>query len=201
MARKVFEVSLALAFVMMLFARSSAQTPGGCTPVLSSLSPCISYIVGNSSAPTSTCCSQLAGLMQTQTQCLCAILGGGISQLGFIINQTQALTLPGACKLRMSPDSRCSGFTVSTPTAAPAEAPTPASPPETVTAPAPAPTTATSPTTANTVPGESTPSVPSASAPSGNGSKTTTETSTARSSTKFTPALFFFFLLFVTSCA
>ncbi|THU48042.1 hypothetical protein C4D60_Mb09t22060 [Musa balbisiana] len=196
MARRAFEMTLALLLAAVLCAPSSAQT-SGCSPTLASLSPCIGYLVGTSSSPTSTCCTQLADVVQTQTQCLCAILGGGITQLGFVLNQTQAFTLPGACNIKMSPATQCSGFTVSAPAAAPTAVPTPTA------SPAAAPPTDAPPAAAQTpasVPTDSTP--PVSTPPSGSGAKTTTQASMARSSTKSNTALFsFFFLLFVASCA
>ncbi|CAL9090042.1 unnamed protein product [Musa acuminata var. zebrina] len=201
MARRAFEITLALLVAAVLCAPSSAQT-SGCSPTLASLSPCIGYLVGNSSSPTSACCTQLADVVQTQTQCLCAILGGGITQLGFALNQTQAFTLPGACKIKMSPATQCSGFTVSAPAAAPTAVPTPTASPAAA-PPTDAPPAAAPPTAAQapeSVPTDSTP--PVSTPPSGSGAKTTTQASMARSSTKSNTALFsFFFLLFVASCA
>ncbi|XP_074589868.1 non-specific lipid transfer protein GPI-anchored 12-like [Curcuma longa] len=179
-------VALVLVGVLQLAApppSASAQTLG-CAPALSGLSPCVSYLVGNASSVTPACCSQLAGLMQNQAQCVCLILGGGISQLGFLLNQTQAYTLPGACRISFSAARPCLGFNTPAPVGAPAGAPAeaPALPPA-----APAPTTSTP---APTV--DSTPSIPNAGAPSqGNGSKTTGQASAARRSFGFTPALFF----------
>ncbi|XP_074569254.1 non-specific lipid transfer protein GPI-anchored 15-like [Curcuma longa] len=161
---------------------ASAQTLGCAPAVLSGISPCISYLVGNSTSPTSTCCSQLAALMQGQAQCLCLILGGGIAQLGFLLNQTQAYTLPGACRISFSTARPCLGFTAPVPAGAPAEAPalSPAA-------------TAPTPTSGGAVPAvDSTPSVPNAGAPSqGSGSKMTPQASTAGSSYRVAPALFF----------
>ncbi|KAG6525080.1 hypothetical protein ZIOFF_015032 [Zingiber officinale] len=179
-------VALALVVGMLQLAApppsASAQTLG-CSLALSGLSPCVSYLVGNSSSPTSACCSQLAGLMQTQAQCLCLILGGGISQLGFILNQTQAYTLPGACRISFSAGRPCLGFNAPAPVGAPAGAPAeaPALPPAAPAATTLAPTVDSTPT-----------SIPNAGEPSqGNGSKTTGQASAARRTFGFTPALFF----------
>ncbi|KNA23760.1 hypothetical protein SOVF_022240 [Spinacia oleracea] len=82
---------------------------GDCTNVLVTLSPCLNYITGNSSTPSSGCCSQLGNVVTSSPQCLCEILNGGASGLaaGLNINQTQALTLPNACNVQTPPLSRC----------------------------------------------------------------------------------------------
>ncbi|KAI8003989.1 Non-specific lipid-transfer protein-like protein [Camellia lanceoleosa] len=83
------------------------QAQSGCTSVLLSLAPCLSYVTGSSSTPSSSCCSQLASVVNTQPQCLCTVLNGGGSVLGFNINQTLALALPGACNVKTPPVSKC----------------------------------------------------------------------------------------------
>ncbi|KAJ1384378.1 Plant lipid transfer protein/Par allergen [Sesbania bispinosa] len=98
-------MGLVLAVMAMLCAGAAAQS--SCTNVLVSLSPCLNYITGNSSTPSSGCCSQLASVVRSQPQCLCQVLSGGGSSLGININQTQALALPGACKVQTPPTSQC----------------------------------------------------------------------------------------------
>ncbi|CAD5187764.1 unnamed protein product [Musa acuminata subsp. malaccensis] len=71
------------------------------------LAPCLNYITGNTSTPSSTCCSQLASVVQSQPACLCSVLNGGASSLGVTNNQTRALALPGACKVQTLPVSEC----------------------------------------------------------------------------------------------
>ncbi|KAK9139921.1 hypothetical protein Scep_009602 [Stephania cephalantha] len=121
MALKTMEIGLVAAVVTMLLIGANAQS--SCTNVLISLSPCLNYITGNSSTPSSSCCSQLASVVTSQPQCLCQVLNGGGSSLGLNINQTQALALPDACKVQTPPVSRCNA-------AAPADSPagTPDSP-------------------------------------------------------------------------
>lgn len=90
-------------------AQSSSNS---CTSALVSLSPCLNYIAGNESAPSSSCCSQLANVVQSEPQCLCVAVNGGASSassLGINVNQTQALALPGACKVQTPPISQCQG--------------------------------------------------------------------------------------------
>ncbi|CAM8960211.1 unnamed protein product [Rhodiola kirilowii] len=77
-----------------------------CTSVLLKLSPCLNFITGNSSIPSSSCCTQLVGVVQSQPLCLCTVLGGG-SILGITINQTRALELPGTCNVKTPPVSQC----------------------------------------------------------------------------------------------
>ncbi|KAJ8630729.1 hypothetical protein MRB53_024052 [Persea americana] len=105
MAPKWVEMGLVMALVTMFWAGAAAQS--GCTSALISLSPCLNYIQGNSSTPTSSCCSQLASVVRSSPQCLCTVLNGGGSSLGITINQTQALALPSACNVQTPPVSQC----------------------------------------------------------------------------------------------
>ncbi|CAL9138309.1 unnamed protein product [Musa acuminata var. zebrina] len=110
MAKKAFQVGLALAVVtIVLSGLASAQS--GCTTTIISLAPCLSYITGNSSAPSSTCCSQLASVVQSQPACLCSVLNGGASSFGITINQTRALAMPAACNVQTPPVSNCGRWT------------------------------------------------------------------------------------------
>lgn len=86
-----------------------------CNNVLVSMSPCLDYITGNSSRPSSSCCSQLGNAVKSQPQCLCEVIKGGgssSSSLGINVNQTQAMALPGACNVQTPPVSRCSGIKI-----------------------------------------------------------------------------------------
>ncbi|KAL2349456.1 hypothetical protein Fmac_003456 [Flemingia macrophylla] len=122
MAHTNMEMGLVLVVMAMLCAGAAAQS--SCTNVLVSLSPCLNYITGNSSTPSSGCCSQLASVVRSQPQCLCQVLSGGGSSLGININQTQALALPGACKVQTPPTSQCNNNgAASPPTGAVAESP------------------------------------------------------------------------------
>nr|GFA42803.1 non-specific lipid-transfer protein-like protein At2g13820 [Tanacetum cinerariifolium] len=84
-----------------------AMAQSGCTSVLVSLSPCLNYITGNTTTPSSSCCSQLSSVVTSQAQCLCQVLNAGGSSLGLNINQTQALALPAACNVQTPPTSQC----------------------------------------------------------------------------------------------
>ncbi|GMI66507.1 glycosylphosphatidylinositol-anchored lipid protein transfer 5 [Hibiscus trionum] len=92
-----------------LWTGSTAQSSSGCTNVLISMSPCLDYIQGNSSRPSSSCCSQLGNVVRSNPQCLCQVLNGGASSLGVSVNQTQAMALPTACNVRTPPASQCNG--------------------------------------------------------------------------------------------
>ncbi|XP_044487186.1 non-specific lipid transfer protein GPI-anchored 5-like [Mangifera indica] len=109
MALKGIELGLVLVLVTVLLSHEAAAQSSGCTSALISLSPCLNYITGNSSTPSSSCCTQLASVVQQQPQCLCSVLNGGASQLGISLNQTLALSLPGACKVQTPPVSGCNG--------------------------------------------------------------------------------------------
>ncbi|KAF7150753.1 hypothetical protein RHSIM_Rhsim02G0026700 [Rhododendron simsii] len=98
-------------------AAQSSSSSNSCTNVLISMSPCLNYITGNSSEPSSSCCQQLATVVRSQPQCLCAALNGGGSSMGINVNQTLALALPGACGVQTPPVSRCNNG--ASPTASP----------------------------------------------------------------------------------
>ncbi|GFZ08871.1 bifunctional inhibitor/lipid-transfer protein/seed storage 2S albumin superfamily protein [Actinidia rufa] len=95
-----------LAMVIVLWTGVTAQS-SDCTNALISMSPCLNYITGNSSTPSSGCCQQLASVVRSQPQCLCEAVNGGGSSMGINVNQTQALALPGACNVQTPPISRC----------------------------------------------------------------------------------------------
>ncbi|CAN1270992.1 Non-specific lipid transfer protein GPI-anchored 5 [Linum perenne] len=104
-----FRVGLVLVMAAVTYHGATAQS-GGCTSALISLTPCLSYVSGNASTPSSSCCSQLASVVSSQPQCLCQLVGGGGgSSLGITINQTRALELPDACSVTTPSVSRCNG--------------------------------------------------------------------------------------------
>ncbi|GAB4843357.1 hypothetical protein Ancab_013323 [Ancistrocladus abbreviatus] len=119
MARMGLKISMVLALATVLWAGAMAQTSSSCANVLLTLSPCLNYITGNSSTPSSACCTQLASVVRSQPLCLCEVLNASSSSLGISINKTRALELPGACKVQTPPISRCSGA------ASPASSPSP----------------------------------------------------------------------------
>ncbi|KAK8588326.1 hypothetical protein V6N13_087258 [Hibiscus sabdariffa] len=100
---------IAAAAAASLWTGSMAQSSSGCTNVLISMSPCLDYIKGNSSRPSSSCCSQLGNVVRSNPQCLCQVLNGGASSLGISVNQSQAMALPTACNVQTPPASQCNG--------------------------------------------------------------------------------------------
>ncbi|GAV77938.1 LTP_2 domain-containing protein [Cephalotus follicularis] len=118
MAREGTERGLALVLLVVTMLCHGAMAQSSCTRVLVGLAPCLNYITGTSSTPSSSCCSQLGNVVQSQPQCLCAALNGGGTSFGITINQTLALSLPGACNVQTPPISQCNG-----PAASPVSAP------------------------------------------------------------------------------
>ncbi|XP_062209380.1 non-specific lipid transfer protein GPI-anchored 5-like [Phragmites australis] len=103
-----------------------------CPPAQATLSPCVSYFIGNSSSPSAACCSQIQAMFQSQEPCLCAAMASAPSQLGSALGQL----LPSSCNL---PPNACSGTSTAPPgsttpasgttaAAAPATGPTGADP-------------------------------------------------------------------------
>ncbi|KAG6483295.1 non-specific lipid transfer protein GPI-anchored 5-like [Zingiber officinale] len=115
-------VSVVIMFMGIAYAQSS-----GCTSAIISLAPCLNYITGNTSAPSSSCCSQLASIVKSQPACLCSVLNGGASSFGITVDRTRALAMPGACKVQTPPVSQCDNGAKS-PTSSPATRGTPEAP-------------------------------------------------------------------------
>ncbi|EEF37599.1 non-specific lipid transfer protein GPI-anchored 15 [Ricinus communis] len=131
MASSRIRIGLVLVLVTMIYGGAMAQS--GCNSVVTNLASCLNYITGNSSTPSASCCSNLANVVQSSPQCLCSLLNNSGPSLGITINQTLALSLPGACKVQTPPISQCKAATAPTISAAP-------------------PTSAASPTTSVTPP-------------------------------------------------
>ncbi|XP_062189935.1 non-specific lipid transfer protein GPI-anchored 5-like [Phragmites australis] len=149
---------LAAAAALLLACPGAAQSSpapssggGSCMTEIVSLAPCLGYMSGNTSKPSSSCCSSLSSVVTSNPRCLCMVLGGGASSLGVTINNTRALELPGACNVKTPPASQCKS--VGVPVPSPAAPATPATTPATPATPATTPATPASP---------GTPSVPSA---------------------------------------
>ncbi|POO02131.1 Lipid transfer protein/Par allergen [Trema orientale] len=110
MFSKVTNMALVvLVLVTLLWARTMAQQ--SCTNVLIGMAPCLNYVTGSSLTPSSSCCTQLASVVQRQPRCLCMVLNGGGAALGVNINQTLALALPAACNVKTPPVSKCNDGT------------------------------------------------------------------------------------------
>ncbi|KAK7393518.1 hypothetical protein VNO78_22076 [Psophocarpus tetragonolobus] len=113
MGGKGFVLCLVAVLVSTMWTENAAQS--GCTSTLTSLSPCLNYIMGTLSTPSTSCCSQLSSVVQSSPQCLCSVLNDGGSIFGITINQTLALSLPGACKVQTPPVSQCQAGSGPTP--------------------------------------------------------------------------------------
>ncbi|XP_021774356.1 non-specific lipid-transfer protein-like protein At2g13820 [Chenopodium quinoa] len=181
--------SLVAMVLVMTMLSGGALAQSGCTSAIVGLAPCLNYISGSSSAPSSSCCSQLSSVVKSQPQCLCQVLNGGASNFGVTINQTQALALPSACNVQTPPVSKCNaanqpsgGTSAASPVGSPTASPADASTPEGSVNPDDSPT---SPTVSST---------PSA----GAGSKSTTGSTSNGNMTKLS-FHFTLFLLFITS--
>lgn len=89
--------------------RVAAQSSSSCSATLVSLAPCLAFLQGgaNNSSPTQGCCTGLASVVSTSAACLCQMVTTTNNPLGIPINQTQALALPGACKITTPPVSQC----------------------------------------------------------------------------------------------
>ncbi|KAI3794935.1 hypothetical protein L1987_37576 [Smallanthus sonchifolius] len=106
--------------IVVLCGCGMAQLSSDCTDVIVNLSPCLDYATGNSSIPSSGCCTQLASVVESQPRCLCEILKDGGSSLGLDnLNQTRVLELPKACNVQTPPTSKCNGNSSLEQTAAP----------------------------------------------------------------------------------
>ncbi|TVU41682.1 hypothetical protein EJB05_15225, partial [Eragrostis curvula] len=97
---------ISLAVVFLASSQAVAQS-NGCSSVMMTLSPCLDFISSKSPSPGISCCSVLAGIVQSDPRCLCMILDGSAASLGMSINQTRALELPGVCKVQAPPISQC----------------------------------------------------------------------------------------------
>lgn len=111
MATKGMTMCVIFGLVVMQWDGAAAQT--SCTNALMSMSPCLTFVTGNSSTPTTQCCSKLFSVVQSQPQCICSLIKTGVSgaaALGITVNQTLALTLPTICNVQMPPVNQlCSG--------------------------------------------------------------------------------------------
>nr|KYP74135.1 Non-specific lipid-transfer protein-like protein At2g13820 family [Cajanus cajan] len=107
MAFRGFVFCLAAITVMIMWSENAAQSD--CNSEIISLSPCLEYIkvTGNSSTPSTTCCSHFSTLVKSAPKCLCLVFKTGGFILGTPINQTLALNLPAACKEQIPPISLC----------------------------------------------------------------------------------------------
>ena len=87
-------VAMAVAGVGGDFAADRAE----CSDKLVSLATCLTFVQGQSPAPTPDCCAGLKTVLQTGRKCLCVLVKDRDDpNLGLKINVTRALGLPAAC--------------------------------------------------------------------------------------------------------
>ncbi|XP_059302688.1 non-specific lipid transfer protein GPI-anchored 5-like [Lycium ferocissimum] len=104
----------AIVVVMAMFSMQVTGQSDNCQQVIVGLAPCLQYIQGNATTPSSGCCTQLATIVKNQPQCLCEVINGGAaSSLGISVNQTQAMALPKACNIQTPSVSLCKATTPS----------------------------------------------------------------------------------------
>ncbi|KAH9305406.1 hypothetical protein KI387_009810, partial [Taxus chinensis] len=80
-----------------------------CANTIASLSPCsafLNYTNNVTTSPSSGCCTAIAEAAGNAGGCLCQVLGTNYP-LGFPINQTRLLVLPGACNANIPPLYQC----------------------------------------------------------------------------------------------
>ncbi|KAJ6306625.1 hypothetical protein OIU78_021864 [Salix suchowensis] len=110
-------IRMGLVLVLVAITCGGAMAQSSCTTTLMTLSPCLNYVTGNSSSPSSSCCSQLGNVVQTSPLCLCSLLNNSGASLG--VNRTLALNLPGACKIQTPSINQCKAATAPTASATP----------------------------------------------------------------------------------
>ncbi|KAL3531323.1 hypothetical protein ACH5RR_010645 [Cinchona calisaya] len=150
MASKRIEMCTVLQ-VLVLMLWNGAKAQSGCSNAIMSLSPCLTYVTGNVSTPSSSCCTQLAGVVQSTPRCLCSLMNGAGNPMNLNINQTLALTLPGACNVQTPPVSQCNAV-VNGPASSPATSPASSTPDVSNTTPENPTTTPANPTPSPTIP-------------------------------------------------
>ncbi|KAL1226321.1 Non-specific lipid transfer protein GPI-anchored 15 [Cardamine amara subsp. amara] len=117
----------AITFVALvaIWGVTKAQPSGSCVSTLTTLSPCLSFITGNSTTPSQTCCSQLDSVIKSSPQCICSAVNSPIPNIGLNINRTQALQLPNACSIQTPPLTQCNNEPTAPPPAPPPAEETP----------------------------------------------------------------------------
>ncbi|KAF6987637.1 hypothetical protein CFC21_005259 [Triticum aestivum] len=117
-ARAVTMLAAAALIVVaaVLAGGASAQSTSGCTQTLIGMSLCLNYITGNETAPSKSCCSQLATVVSSRPECLCVALNADPAALGLgAVNKTRALGLPDQCGVKTPPLSNCASAPTTSP--------------------------------------------------------------------------------------
>ncbi|CAA7056130.1 unnamed protein product [Microthlaspi erraticum] len=100
---------LVLIVATVLFGGATTDQ-SGCSDTLTSLSPCLAYLNGGSSSPTSYCCSRFSTVVQSSPECLCSVVNSNVSSFsGFSFNRTLAFNLPTACNVQTPSPTQCNG--------------------------------------------------------------------------------------------
>ncbi|XP_044504217.1 non-specific lipid transfer protein GPI-anchored 15-like [Mangifera indica] len=107
MASRRLQMALVLVLAALFWERATAQSNLNCNNTLTTMAPCVNFLVGNSSTPSSSCCSQLGAVAKSAPDCLCGALNGSVPTMGININRTIALTLPDACQLQSTSINQC----------------------------------------------------------------------------------------------
>ncbi|KAJ7974190.1 Lipid transfer protein [Quillaja saponaria] len=104
------KIALALAYILMVISCAvvdSAKEAEECAKHLSGLASCLTYILGESNAPTSDCCSGLKQALDNNKKCLCLVVKDRDDpKVGINYNLTLALGLSSVCKVPGNP-SQC----------------------------------------------------------------------------------------------
>lgn len=75
------------------------QDKAECTDKLIGLANCLPFVSGQSKTPTIDCCTGVKDVVNKSKRCLCILIKDHDDpNLGFSINVTLALKLPGDCK-------------------------------------------------------------------------------------------------------
>ncbi|KAF3325298.1 Non-specific lipid transfer protein GPI-anchored 2 [Carex littledalei] len=106
----LLSIGVTMIAMAMLSSHVSAQT-SGCMITIVSLSPCLNYITGNSSIPSSSCCSSLSSVIKNEPQCFCMLNDGGASLLGVALNNTKFMELPPSCMVQTPPSCKTESTT------------------------------------------------------------------------------------------
>lgn len=106
MASRGVQMALVLVLASMFWGGATTQSNSNtnCNNVLTTLAPCLNFLMGNSSTPSNSCCSQLGAVAKSSPDCLCAALNGSVPSTGININRTIALSLPDTCQVQTSVD-------------------------------------------------------------------------------------------------
>uniref|UniRef100_A0A7C9DWY7 Bifunctional inhibitor/plant lipid transfer protein/seed storage helical domain-containing protein n=1 Tax=Opuntia streptacantha TaxID=393608 RepID=A0A7C9DWY7_OPUST len=101
-------IILVILFGTSLWGGVEAQL--NCASAIRSLSPCMSFSFGNTSNPSTSCCSQLASMAETLPTCICDVNFVGAQVLGLVLNRTLIQALPRACNVEAPALTDCNGL-------------------------------------------------------------------------------------------